>query len=322
MGITTKHRLNWIDYIKVLLIYLVVVAHTGLIPKSIDTIICSFHMPAFLIISGYLYRPADNIWRDLIKQFKRLIVPALFFSFVCAVYNAVWVLKDGCFSIEKNICKPLLGLIFYDYNIGYPVCGVIWFLVVLYISKFILNILCRYLNDIYICFICTILLVFLFTLETDGGNFAEFYYIERSIVALPFVFVGYLIRKYLVMEKLRTSVLFILMIPLLLLQIYNGKVGIHSFLFGRSVVLYYIIAILSSIWLFHFIRKINIPSNTVIEYISSNTVTILCLHKLLIAILKNIITDGFVLGLVVICFLLPVIWLFNKYIPVLIGNKK
>lgn len=63
-----KQRSIWIDYCKILLIYLVIVAHSNQIPRIADILICSFHMPAFFMISGYLYKSNDNLWKSIKKM--------------------------------------------------------------------------------------------------------------------------------------------------------------------------------------------------------------------------------------------------------------
>lgn len=51
-----RERIIWIDYSKVILICLVVFAHSPFVPHMLDTFICGFHMLAFLLfqdISNY-----------------------------------------------------------------------------------------------------------------------------------------------------------------------------------------------------------------------------------------------------------------------------
>ena len=57
----------------------------------------------------------------------------------------------------------------------------------------------------------------------------------------------------------------------------------------------------------------------IVTYISKNTLTILCLHRLVLGY-TGFIKEGFTHALLAILILLPVIFVFNRYIPVLIGN--
>lgn len=75
-----KSRENWIDWSKTILIWLMVLGHAGLngIPREF---VYAFHMPAFFIISGYLYKP--HSWLRTLKGFG---LPIIFFSAINLCY--------------------------------------------------------------------------------------------------------------------------------------------------------------------------------------------------------------------------------------------
>lgn len=136
----SRERIHWIDWSKCLLIYLVVLAHYGGIPTLVDNFICAFHMPAFFMISGYLHRPAP-FKTSLVKNFKRLIIPALLFSILCWGFTScIMLLKHVPFTMDEYVYKPLLGIIRYDRPNVTPPCGVIWFLQVLFLGKILLDV--------------------------------------------------------------------------------------------------------------------------------------------------------------------------------------
>ena len=55
MLIPTSNRVKWIDYAKCILIFFMVSGHCN-INNTYHMFIYSFHMPAFFIISGYLFK--------------------------------------------------------------------------------------------------------------------------------------------------------------------------------------------------------------------------------------------------------------------------
>lgn len=63
----------WIDYAKTILIFLMVLGHNSL-PYIESKLIYAFHMPAFFILSGYLYKP-----KKWYKTLKCMLIPILFF---------------------------------------------------------------------------------------------------------------------------------------------------------------------------------------------------------------------------------------------------
>lgn len=62
----TQHRIIWIDWAKTILIVLVCVGHYNP-PVVQKQLIWGCHIPAFFIISGYLYHP--NHWWKPVRPF-------------------------------------------------------------------------------------------------------------------------------------------------------------------------------------------------------------------------------------------------------------
>ena len=315
-----QRRYYWIDISKAVLIYLVVVAHSGHISPITDTLICGFHMPAFFIISGMLTSFSGSVKETVIKSYRRLIVPALFFTAICYLIFLSRHLLRGDYDSYACILKPLLGLVIYDRSIASPVCGVIWFLVVLFGAKVLMEYLNTFLRKHLVISVLLILdIVLLYGMDSDFG---VFYYVKRLMVALPFLYIGYYLRPYLLRNYsplkavLGGVILLLIYVPLC---IWNGRVGIHSFVFGHDMVMYYLIAIVGSFSLF----LITMPysgSFAIIEYIAKNTITILCLHRIVLGYTK-FIHDGFLQALICVMVLLPVIYVLNRFCPNLIGNK-
>lgn len=71
-----SHRKDWIDWSKAILIWLMVLGHTGLSGYGREFVYV-FHMPAFFIISGYLYKP--HSW---FRTLRSLGIPVICFSLI------------------------------------------------------------------------------------------------------------------------------------------------------------------------------------------------------------------------------------------------
>ena len=97
-NVSLKNRESWIDWSKAILIWLMVLGHAGLsgIPREF---VYAFHMPAFFIISGYLYRPHN--WAKTLKSFG---IPILFFSMINLCYVVLRIELKG----ETVIISDLL----------------------------------------------------------------------------------------------------------------------------------------------------------------------------------------------------------------------
>lgn len=112
-------RLIWADALKGWLIILVVLGHAiqHTLGNAAETnhlwnIIYSFHMPAFMAISGYLaYRPSKtngkySLWFYIIRRFRQLIIPFVLWTFLLLLIKtglSVGVIKDYFFYPDKGL---------------------------------------------------------------------------------------------------------------------------------------------------------------------------------------------------------------------------
>lgn len=98
-------RYPWIDYLKALGIYLVVVGHTPL-PVETHRWIYAFHMPLFFMISGFLVSPGgfDVSLREFFNRRVRKLVQLYFaFGIFCA---AIYCFQ---FRSEQPLLQAVLG---------------------------------------------------------------------------------------------------------------------------------------------------------------------------------------------------------------------
>ena len=81
-------RLHYIDQLKVLGVYLVVLGHLPLTDSTLMRWIFSFHMPLFFFVSGYLFRPSAGAADMLTKCVRQLLL-------VMIPYFLINLLFDG-----------------------------------------------------------------------------------------------------------------------------------------------------------------------------------------------------------------------------------
>lgn len=112
MNSTSKKykRIAELDIIKSIAIYLVIWGHClqSLYPvvgsgynKPAFLYIYSFHMPLFMLVSGYLSLSALNrgIKDIIIKKVKQLLIPAFVTSGLCAIVEYMFTMKWGGYYI-------------------------------------------------------------------------------------------------------------------------------------------------------------------------------------------------------------------------------
>lgn len=87
-------RLAFIDIAKGILIILVVMGHIAPGDTVLHHYIFWFHMPAFLLISGFFIKSTFVFKEEMEKKLKRLMIPYLFFSLSLLRYDG----KKWCLS--------------------------------------------------------------------------------------------------------------------------------------------------------------------------------------------------------------------------------
>lgn len=321
----SRNRIIWVDYSKAILITLVVLAHSPMLPSTIDALIVGFHMPAFFIISGYLHKVPSNIIDDVKKNVRRLLIPALLFTLLCYAYWLLKYLLRTPFSYEECIVKPLLGLFFYDRAVATPMCGVIWFLVVLFLCFLLLDCIVHSVKNIRGGVIILALICVTITILFAAFGYKDFqygYYLQRTIICFPFVAIGFLCREYnlLGMKKHNLVIACGLTVIYMFLALYNGHVGIHSYTFGKSVIVYWWESIIGSLALFHWTGLIKKAPAWIVK-ISSGTIVILCLHITLIGLLVHVWVNPYFITAVIMFVTYPLITVFNNYLPCFVGRS-
>ena len=136
-----KEHLYWIDWMKVIGIYFIVLGH--LFPIG-NEYIYVFSVPLFFIISGFLAHEEDN-WKAFWKKaWNNLILPLIIFCLVlhlANIFESVFLGKFEPERIPRHIFNCLIGMQGNkDVAGGLGVC---WFIYTLIICKLIQQLIGR-----------------------------------------------------------------------------------------------------------------------------------------------------------------------------------
>lgn len=324
-------RIVWIDWAKAILIYLMVVGHCFPVDWE-NQLIYAFHMPAFFIISGYLYRP--HHW---LKTLKAFLIPIAFFSCVNFIIYAVPKLIKGTFMTDNLVARVFVP--FWGGNYVIPEDLVIycfpgvWFIIAL--------LLCRlFMGDFkwfswvtkYKYIVLSALLLFLalepYILPDNPLLPYKFY---RAIPSMPFVLLGYCLKDKLDVAKISYPTISILVLLFVCVSFMNGYTNILNYQFGYSYVVFFFNACVGSIIIYTICLKLS--ESTIIKNISMGTMLILAMNfslKVFLNVLLTkmglelFLTDNYVLPwilgflILAICYY-PIKWLLNHY-PTLLGK--
>ena len=255
-------RVKWLDISKALVIYLVLLGHIVQFDGSIFRIIFSFHMPAFIIFSGYTLKVENVSFKDFfIKKFKALMIPFFYFAILGMVLSELF----PCTHMSRI---PINSLPFKNLLNGWPVyghVGAIWFLNALFWGSLIsfifikiyelnkpigaLLFCCLFVTASYIRKIMSFIGIPVFPFRWDS-----------SMMFAVFLLIGYFLRKSEILQaKISTgaciSVIFICSTLCLLCgYIKNGYVNICDCIYSNCID--YIIAAISGTLAIIYIAKL------------------------------------------------------------------
>lgn len=160
------------------------------------------------------------------------------------------------------------------------------------------------------------------------------WHFDTALIAINFYTLGNLLKNRLLkIENISNVILTILFIISIIGNKLNGRIDMSGNYYS-NIIFFYITAISEIIFIFTFFKKLKIK-NSFLEYIGQNTLIILAYHGramtfiklILIIILKikfpedNLILN-IIFSIIQILLCIPMIIIFNKYLPFLIGKKK
>lgn len=218
-----KKRNPYIDIVKAILILLVIIGHSiqygsgaNYIKKElffnnyIFKFIYSFHMPLFIMISGYLsYNSINkNKFKDILKsKISTLIIPIIIWTI------PVLLMKYN----EANTIREFIKLCIRTFSTN------LWFLWSLFYINILVKLINKYFKDNIFIYTLIFLITFILPNEIIFKQFTIQFYLY-SYMYLYFI-IGYLIKKHNYLDKLNkfinnktliinTIILILLLIPM------------------------------------------------------------------------------------------------------------
>ena len=332
------NRISYIDNIKTLGIFFIILGHMPLTNRFFHNWIFTFHVLLFFFISGFLCKyMSDNI-SFLKKNFYSLILVTVPYFIIGYVFRSFqnYFFYPNSFDMENVLWKPLLY-----YLTGDSRMGVMWFLLALFWMRIISNFVLHYLSIRILLLFSFILAIVLYCIPFHFN----IYQIYAALLAFPIYCLGINCRRNNWIEQyrnlslyIRMIISFILFILTMVCTLYCGTIDLNALKIGNNLICYYIAAIMG----IFFIISLTccLKTNKKIEIISQGTMVILGFHMFFIQVCKlgykkllgitipppymdNL--SGIILSLfiLVICYFLIVKILNSKYkvIRLLAGKK-
>lgn len=321
-------RKNWIDWAKAIGILLVVMGHSEYSNPLVVQMIFMIHMPLFFVVSGYLFKPNKSFREITISSWKTLIVPFFLFNLIVAVYQLIpyilTFIKTGNIDWNAAIFQQILEL---PKGIALTMfVGPSWFLLAL--------VWCRYLTYLIhtknLKFTIAIIWIILFTIRIQTGV-KYWFAIDCGLAGFIWFEIGYLLKKYSNKLPEITPPYWILIISATAVLCYLGLKynGQCNYILAKTKG---IVGILSTgcglISFFGICKLLDYKESKLIKNISKASILIMCMHMVIVPRLDRFMHfEGrmlytFVGDMLVVLILTAVYPLVQKYLPVLIGNRK
>ena len=331
-------RINWIDWAKFLAITMVVFGH---IPEEegsfLPNYICTFHIPFFFFISGYLTKARLDTKEEIRKCIRSLIFPYFLYNIIFYPYWAIRLYMDQGvdFSFFDYIFKPIVGLLFLqiDTAISSNVNGAMWFIVDLIIMRFTVH-YCLHTSK-------ALLYIKIIAISTIGIYIIAIH--EKTNLPLtlaglfrcmPLYLLGYLTKQYRFIEETSIKLDLIGAISLIGISVGASFIYCDSNIFIYQMTAFYIVLITASYGFLFLCKVLNGITVPIIVNISNGTLMIMGLHWMYIGttnyILEHLLSMNtgityswpiaILFALAIDAAIYPLIIFAMKHLPILLGK--
>ena len=301
-------------------ILLVVLGHYINVNSFPNAFIRSFHMPLFFIISGacFCFERNKEIVKFIKKRTVQLIIPLILFCIVTLFIQCM---------LDKNLNAVT--------NMHWQLPGVLWFLLILYLTElcgWILISLLKHKNHQKATLICLVVILLMLSITTSNMGLCGPFSICTIFAALSFYTIGYVFKNLIYnipnYKCKRLQMLFSFAFCAIVVYI----VGDSMQMYCNQINIFDVLTSLAGSWgIILLAENISISKNTgynIVSWLGRNTLCIMCLHLPYIEIAFRLFgseMDNYIIKHCV-CILFVGIGLFlsttftNKYIPWLLGK--
>lgn len=272
-----KDRIIWIDWAKALGIMIVVYCHTPQNDNFIKSLLCSFQMPLFFILAGYLHKHTNvTLLGGVRKYWKTLIIPYILFQLIFLPYYVIQQRVQDCVSLYDftQIIMPLAQCLW-----GIPIDGPTWFIIALLITKLIADIAFKSRFSSYIIILsCLFSIIGAYIIWQDDKLNISFA-IDSLFNFFPFFFIGYYLKIYTIIKEENWSRSLVKAVIYFTISTLLISINSDSYIYHR--ISFYILGLSGSLFLINICKTFkNCPD--FIQTTSIGNIVILGLHWMFI----------------------------------------
>lgn len=319
-----QNRIEFIDLAKGVCILLVVSDHCGL-PLSMPGCM-NLRMPLYFILSGIFFKTYGGIFDFLRQKTNKILVPFLFFYFIA--YFFFYVVNFAFPGLIKTDASGILDVFTQRQYFNGP----IWFLICLFWTNIFFYLFQHFVHKEPLKALCVILFGSIGVLLSNSIFFLPCE-IDVAMTALPFFYIGYLLKRTKLLIPNRWDRYSLLLSSLLLgvaicMECYCdvGHIAFQSNMYHGTFILDVVNAICSVLAVLLICKKIkHLP---VVSYCGRYSIILLCTHHMYyrpLMVLFSGVTQIYNIYLttvltIVLCIIS--ISLFKRYIPQFCAQKE
>ncbi len=316
----TNDRLYWIDSTKFFGMTLVVMGHMSISIPYLRELIYCFHMPLFVIISGFLFKPI-TFKQEFIRSFYCLIIPYLIYNIILvSIYLLIGKLHISEFKYIILGQQEMLPSNF----------RIMWFIITIFTMRCLFSLVHTIKYNTKITYLLLTILsicvtVFIKLLQLNVSN-TDYFQLATTCLLLPFFIWGiYLKKDDRILSKKMMWLLVSIGIICVAVATFNGDVNTFRSVYGKSLILFYMVAVGISLLFLSVMKNLFNKRNSFVKTISMGTLLMIGFHDFFISILETIYpVNNILINLLYTCFIMlffgGCIWICNKYFPILIGK--
>lgn len=296
-----KTRIDYIDNVKGILILLVVLGHCIEGETYLKTVIYSFHMPAFFIISAILLNYSSAVGKNfgafLLSRIRRLLIPYILFEFLGYLVQ--------CFT--EGFYENLNGFIFRAATFQVHT-DVDWFLIGLFFGEMAFYFARK---NKYIA------------IAAAAAAFIAAYlvpvrFVQWSLSAFVFLTIGYY--GMLFFQKSRKLLLPCAVLIVLLASYFNVRVDINNGVFGNPV--FYLFGAVSGTYLVITLCRMDKLQTNILNFWGSNSLIVMGTHTQMTRILWPVIFSGSLPAWIGSCGLFLIVLVFETLVIFVVGKLR
>lgn len=307
-----------LDNARGLAIILIMIGHSNGMSGQITKLIYSFHVPLFFVIAGILLaynKTAEKRWEYIVRgRVKRIIVPSLVWELILSV--SYFFIKD------ISIGQLIFNSITMQFNLS-----VLWFIPCFLIAEAIWIILLKNekTSNQKLCLIGLIIIPIV-------APCVPMLFVKRILIGVVFIAVGFLWERIALTKACpkimgNEIMLSISSIIWIITAVSNVRVDLSAGVLGNSV-LYYLHSIAGSIATICLCELMSARIN-LLSWIGRNTMGFLATHVFvrhaIVMVEERIMGfyfDGWALAIPLVLIDIIVVWVINRILPELIGQKR